>query len=103
MKRALRKIKIGVVVLLSISAAMARADVVLDWNVIMLNTIGGQNPFAQARFAAITQTAVFEAVNAITRPVRSVSRDDRRAARGVSGGRCGCRRARRTEALLSGQ
>ena len=66
MKRAFRKIKIGVVVLLSMSAAMARADVVLDWNVIMLNTIGGQNPFAQARFAAITQTAVFEAVNAIT-------------------------------------
>ena len=45
---------------------MARADVVLDWNAIMVNTIGGQNPFAQARFAAITQTAVFEAVNAIT-------------------------------------
>ena len=66
MKRAFRKITIGVVVLLSMSAAMARADVVLDWNVIMLNTIGGQNPFAQARFAAITQTAVFEAVNAIT-------------------------------------
>lgn len=66
MKRVLRNIKIGVVVLLSMSAAMARADVVLDWNVIMLNTIGGQNPFAQARFAAITQTAVFEAVNAIT-------------------------------------
>ena len=66
MKSALRKIKVGLVVLLSMNAAMVRADVVLDWNVIMLNTIGGQNPFAQARFAAITQTAVFEAVNAIT-------------------------------------
>ena len=66
MKPAFRKIKIGVVVLLLMSAAMARADVVLDWNAIMLNTIGGQNPFAQARFAAITQLAVFEAVNAIT-------------------------------------
>jgi hypothetical protein len=51
---------------LLMTLATARADVVLDWNAIMLNTIGGQNPFAQARFAAITQTAVFEAVNAIT-------------------------------------
>jgi hypothetical protein len=66
LKRAFRKITIGVVVLLSMSVSIARADVVLDWNVIMVNTIGGQNPFAQARFAAITQTAVFEAVNAIT-------------------------------------
>ena len=70
MKRGFRKITIGVVVLLSMSATMARADVVLDWNATMLNTIGGQNPFAQARFAAITQTAVFEAVNAITRDFR---------------------------------
>src|SRR5947208_6017690 len=45
---------------------MAKADVVLDWNAIMFDTIGSQNPFAQARFAAITQAAVFEAVNAIT-------------------------------------
>jgi hypothetical protein len=45
---------------------MASADVVLDWNAVMLNTIGGGNPFAEARFAAITHTAVFEAVNSIT-------------------------------------
>lgn len=32
----------------------------------MLNTLTGQDPFAQARYAAITQLAVFEAVNAIT-------------------------------------
>jgi hypothetical protein len=44
----------------------ARADVVQDWNSIMLNTIAAQSPFAQARFAAITQLAVFEAVNACT-------------------------------------
>lgn len=35
--------------------ALARADVVHEWNTIMLSTISGQNPFAQARFAAITQ------------------------------------------------
>ena len=46
--------------------AIGSADVVSDWNVIMLTAISGQNPFAQARFAAITQMAVFEAVNAIT-------------------------------------
>jgi hypothetical protein len=45
---------------------VASADPVRDWNAIMVATVSGQNPFAQARFAAITQLAVFEAVNAIT-------------------------------------
>jgi hypothetical protein len=66
MKRSLRRITIGAVAVLLMSSAMASADVVLEWNAVMLNTIGGENPFTQARFAAITQTAVFEAVNAIT-------------------------------------
>jgi len=41
--------------------------VVLDWNSIAVTTLisQGQNPFAQARFMAIAQLAVFEAVNAI--------------------------------------
>jgi hypothetical protein len=49
-------------------SAVAKADVVLDWNVIAVNTAiaNGQTPFAQARYAAIAQLAVFEAVNAIT-------------------------------------
>jgi hypothetical protein len=49
-------------------SAVARADVVLDWNVIAVNSAvaNGQNPFAQARSAAIVQLAVFESVNAIT-------------------------------------
>src|SRR5215469_16443821 len=49
-------------------SVVATADVVLDWNAIALSTIAanGQNPFATARFAAIVQVAVFEAVNAIT-------------------------------------
>jgi hypothetical protein len=42
-----------------------RADVVQDWNIIMQATVGPQPPFPKARFAAITQLAVFEAVNAI--------------------------------------
>ncbi len=48
--------------------AIAKADPVLDWNAIAVNTAvaNGQNPFAQARYAAIVQVAVFEAVNAIT-------------------------------------
>ena len=48
-------------------AAAARADVVSDWNTIAVNTAvaNHQNPFAQARYAAIVQLAVFEAVNAI--------------------------------------
>lgn len=45
-----------------------RADVVLDWNALAVNTLvaQGQSPFAQARYMAITQLAVFEAVNSIT-------------------------------------
>jgi hypothetical protein len=46
--------------------APAKADVVSDWNAIMLTTINSQNPLAQSRYGAITQLAVFEAVNAIT-------------------------------------
>jgi len=45
----------------------ARADTVLEWNSIAVNTAGAQSPFAQARYMAITQLAVFEAVNSITR------------------------------------
>jgi hypothetical protein len=45
----------------------ARADAVHDWNAIMQSTVGAQAPFLQARFAAIMQLAVFEAVNGITK------------------------------------
>lgn len=54
------------VMALLFSPSIGRADVVADWNAIMVTTVSGQSPFAQARFAAITQLAVFEAVNAIT-------------------------------------
>lgn len=52
---------------LLLAPATAAADVVLEWNAITLSTVRSQNPFAQARFAAIAQLAVFEAVNAVTR------------------------------------
>ena len=50
------------------ASAAQGADVVLEWNTIAVNTAvaNHQNPFAQARYAAIVQLAVFEAVNAIT-------------------------------------
>ncbi len=47
------------------TAALSANDPVLEWNAIMVQTVAGQNPFFQARFASITQLAVFEAVNAI--------------------------------------
>jgi PAP2 superfamily len=47
------------------TVALSANDPVLEWNAIMLQTTAGQNPFFQARFAAIAQLAVFEAVNAI--------------------------------------
>jgi hypothetical protein len=52
---------------LLIGSAVAKADAVLDWNEIAVNTAiaNGQNPAAQARTGAIVQLAVFEAVNSI--------------------------------------
>ncbi|MBA2306478.1 MAG: vanadium-dependent haloperoxidase [Acidobacteria bacterium] len=47
-----------------LTASSARADIVLDWNATMRAVIN-QPPFPGARSAAITQLAVFEAVNAI--------------------------------------
>ncbi len=59
--------RLTVCVLLILSPLVAQADVVLDWNARMLITITGQSPFGTARLGAITQLAVFEAVNAITK------------------------------------
>jgi hypothetical protein len=56
---------IGIPLLASLPTA-APGDVVTEWNAVMLTTTTGQNPFSQARFAAITHAAIFEAVNAIT-------------------------------------
>ena len=59
---------VTLVAVLACSSIAARADVVLDWNAIAVSTLigQGQSAFAQPRFMAITQLAVFEAVNAIT-------------------------------------
>ena len=61
-------VSVALVALLVCRPNAARADVVLEWNAIAVSTLigQGQSPFAQARFMAITQLAVFEAVNAIT-------------------------------------
>lgn len=58
----------GLMLSLLAGSLAASADVVLDWNAIAVNTavVNKQNPFAQARYAAIVQLAVFEAVNSIT-------------------------------------
>ncbi|HEU0140601.1 MAG TPA: vanadium-dependent haloperoxidase [Bryobacteraceae bacterium] len=52
------------------TSALTRADVVSDWNRVMLTTLSAQNPYIQARVAAITHLAVFEAVNAVTGEVK---------------------------------
>jgi hypothetical protein len=65
MNRILATFGMTIALLLS-GAATAGADVVSDWNTIMAATVRTQPPHVQARFAAITQLAVFEAVNAIT-------------------------------------
>jgi hypothetical protein len=57
-----------VATLLLLGAASAHADAVTDWNAIMQTTVSAPptNPFFQARWGAIVQLAVFEAVNAVT-------------------------------------
>src|SRR5215207_5066120 len=67
-----RPVRGGVVIfaLVCLGSGIARADAVLQWDAIAVRTLTTQtpalSPFAQARFAAIVQLAVFEAVNAIT-------------------------------------
>ena len=60
---------VAAIVLVLACPLVAKADVVLTWNRIAIETLiaQGQSPFAQARYMAITQLAVFEAVNAIAR------------------------------------
>ena len=60
--------RLSVLMVTVLFGSAATADVVLDWNAIAVNTAvaNKQNPFAQARYAAIVQLAVFEAVNSIT-------------------------------------
>jgi hypothetical protein len=61
-----RIVVIALSLVLTAGSSGVRTDVVLDWNAIMATTVAAQNPFAQTRLAAITQLAVFEAVNACT-------------------------------------
>jgi hypothetical protein len=61
------RIALGALATALITSSVAWSDTVLEWNSIMQSTVSGQPPFPQARSAAITQLAVFEAVNAITR------------------------------------
>jgi hypothetical protein len=53
--------------LVGLGALPARADVVLTWNEIAMNTLASNNvnPFEAPRVAATVQLAVFEAVNAV--------------------------------------
>jgi hypothetical protein len=56
-----------VIALAGVTPSAARADTVTDWNVIMQATVSAAptSPFFQARWGAIVQLAVFEAVNSI--------------------------------------
>jgi hypothetical protein len=55
---------IGIVVAFG-ALVEARADAVTDWNEIMEITVATADPYLRLRTAAITQLAVFEAVNSI--------------------------------------
>jgi hypothetical protein len=57
---------VGLCVFLMFSPTIVRADVVLDWNEILVAVVADQPPTNMNRVAAITHLAVFEAVNAVT-------------------------------------
>ena len=61
----IRSIAMATLTVALAGSVSASADPVSDWNAMVFTTSVAENPFAQARFAAITQLAVFEAVNAI--------------------------------------
>jgi hypothetical protein len=52
--------------LFAAASAASKADVVLEWNEIMLTALADHPPIDETRLAALTQVAVFEAVNATT-------------------------------------
>jgi hypothetical protein len=68
MKRINKQLCIPIVAACVLYSGGARADAVTDWNTIMEATVTAPptNPFFQARWGAIVQLAVFEAVNAVT-------------------------------------
>src|SRR5437016_2812030 len=69
MKRIGKQLGFGILAAMMLAGVRpARADAVTDWNAITQATVSAPptNPFFQARWAAITQLAVFEAVNSIT-------------------------------------
>ena len=57
------------VVFASLSVATARGDEVTDWNQILFQTahVANTNPLDMSRNAAIVQSAVYDAVNGISR------------------------------------
>lgn len=63
-RRARYQLAIGFAVIL-MCTANARSDVVTHWNEIMETTVANADPFLRLRSAAVTQVAVFEAVNSI--------------------------------------
>jgi len=59
---------VGTVVIALCGSTSLHADAVSDWNKIMVSIVRtAPNAFFQGRYAAITEVAVFEAVNACTR------------------------------------
>ena len=77
------------------SPTIARADVVLDWNEIMVAIVADQPPTLMNRLAAITHLAIFEAVNAATgddqRDLKTVSRSHRASTAAAAASAASCR------------
>ncbi len=64
-------IALGLSAVMLLNSQISWADAVTDWNKIMVSIVGtAPNAFFQGRYAAITELAVFEAVNACSSKYR---------------------------------
>src|SRR5262245_30632446 len=63
---------VAIAATIAVAPSAARADVVLDWNVLALKTTAAAafNPPVESRNLAIVHAAIFDAVNSITRDYR---------------------------------
>ncbi|MGH8654593.1 MAG: hypothetical protein ACREYE_21570 [Gammaproteobacteria bacterium] len=72
---------VAAVAALLFSPAIASADVVLDWNAIMLTALNGQPPPFKNRFAAIRSPGVIRSGQRCHGRLQAISRHDHRVAR----------------------
>src|SRR5260370_17413310 len=76
-RSAVLQMAVPLLVIAAVLPSRLKADVVTDWNQIMLETIanGKTSPVVSTRVTAIVEAAVFDAVNGIERRYKPVHGD----------------------------